>query len=563
MAVQSFRPLIAGLAGLALPCAEAVPVNLDGWQGQFESRLTYLTAWALQDPDNAWVGAANGGRASGQWHDDGRLAYASGDTVRRRFEGEHALELHDERQGVFLRARYWHDQALRDPEQRPWPQAAQASGGEWLDAFYHREYAVAERAGLIRLGRQRVNWTAARWLDVDPLNPQDRTGLPDPFVPLAERARPSGMLFVSQALSERWALEGFHAWDWQPDLMPGCADFVSSSDLLPGRCAGFDVGVPPPAAAMLHSIAADAGHGYAWGAQGLRLPRQGVQRPSGAGQFGLALRWQAAASEYRLQFSNTHSRQAFVTVREASAGTWAALPSILQASASQLEPAQAAPALEWQRAAVLLGDAGYRLSYPDDVRRWSASASGRIGSRLGWSGELSYRPNAPVQRGLGVQLGETLAGQDGEQGYQRHGITRLVLSLRGDTGALAGASDSGWTLEAGHAHTSSARGAVAGLQGREAPVSAHAWGYRVLAEAEYRDLWPRLDLLPRLGFAHDVRGVDADGLLSEGARTATFGVGLRYLRSYRLQIDYTLHQGGRYNRHVDRDYVSAALSVAF
>ena len=45
----------------------------------------------------------------------------------------------------------------------------------------------------------------------------------------------------------------------------------------------------------------------------------------------------------------------------------------------------------------MLGRGQYYLEYPEDIRLYGASFSTTLPTGTAWSGEISYRPNAPVQ----------------------------------------------------------------------------------------------------------------------------------------------------------------------
>ena len=45
----------------------------------------------------------------------------------------------------------------------------------------------------------------------------------------------------------------------------------------------------------------------------------------------------------------------------------------------------------------MLGRGGYYLEYPEDIRLYGASFSTTLPTGTAWTGEISYRPNAPVQ----------------------------------------------------------------------------------------------------------------------------------------------------------------------
>src|SRR5690606_22680786 len=46
---------------------------------------------------------------------------------------------------------------------------------------------------------------------------------------------------------------------------------------------------------------------------------------------------------------------------------------------------------------ILLSNGEYLLEYPEDIRLYGASFSTTLPTGTAWSGEISYRPNLPIQ----------------------------------------------------------------------------------------------------------------------------------------------------------------------
>jgi hypothetical protein len=49
------------------------------------------------------------------------------------------------------------------------------------------------------------------------------------------------------------------------------------------------------------------------------------------------------------------------------------------------------------RPLVVAGNSNYFVEYPEDIRLYGLSFSTTLPTGTAWSGEVSYRPNAPVQ----------------------------------------------------------------------------------------------------------------------------------------------------------------------
>ncbi|WP_426737589.1 DUF1302 family protein, partial [Pseudomonas aeruginosa] len=76
----------------------------------------------------------------------------------------------------------------------------------------------------------------------------------------------------------------------------------------------------------------------------------------------------------------------------ASASTMAAINDLATRLAA-INPALAAQAA----GAATAGNSSYFIEYPEDIRMFGLSFSTTLPNGTAWSGEVSYRPNAPVQ----------------------------------------------------------------------------------------------------------------------------------------------------------------------
>src|SRR3989344_3018725 len=132
----------------------AVSFELGEIQGQLDSSLSIGASWAMRNPDNDFIGFANGGQGDSRTTDDGRLNFKKHEVFSKIFKGVHDLELKYGDSGVFLRGKYWYDFELKDGDQHLYDidddnrkVAAQSSGVQLLDAFFYHNYQLADQAG--------------------------------------------------------------------------------------------------------------------------------------------------------------------------------------------------------------------------------------------------------------------------------------------------------------------------------------------------------------------------------------------------------------------------------
>ncbi|WP_455232300.1 DUF1302 domain-containing protein [Geopseudomonas aromaticivorans] len=520
------RALPVGMAllasSLAAP-AQAVPFNIGALEGQFDSQLALTSRWATDSADRDLIGASNGGRAPAASGDDGRLNFKRGETFSKRFSGVHALELRRGDSGLFLRGRYWYDFELQD-ESRPFAdlddhgreRGAQASGAEWLEAFAWRHYVVGEQPGSLRLGRQVLHWGEGRLIPggIDAINPFDAAIWRRPDAPLREGRLPVNLLHGAQSLSAALALEVFYQLEWRPTTQDNCATFLAQADYLADGC---------------RLLARPAG---------AALPRGADRDARDFGQFGLALHYhyEPLATDFGAYALNYHSRLA------------------------------------------LLGLSGdrYFLVYPEDIRLYGLSFATTLAGGSVWRGELSHRPDAPLQ----PSIADGLASGAAQAAYRRHAVSQLQTGVEHRFDQLMGASRLTLVGELAWIHV----GELDGRYGRD-PLfgpgpqtggcaryceddgftTRDAWGYRLQAVWEYPRVFAGIDLKPSLSWAHDVDGHSPapESTMVEGRQAISLGLDADYLDTYTASLAYTNFFGGRYSTQGDRDFLALELGLRF
>lgn len=601
------RPLaVACAASLAAP-AGAVSFNIGPLEAQLDSSLTLEAGWSTDKADKDLIGA-DGGRGLSPISDDGRRNFKRGETFAKRLRGVHGLELKRGDSGLFLRGDYWYDFELKD-EQRPFKdiddsnrkEGVRSSGARLLDAFVYRNYLVGELPGSLRLGRQVVNWGEGLFLQggIDAINPLDAQTFRRPVTEVREGRLPVALLHLAQSLNDAFSLEAFYQLAWDQTLSDNCGTFFSQADMLADGCDRNLAVLSRAGALNAADIAALEAQGVAWTSpdEGVLVRRGGDRDARDGGQWGIALRYFAEPldTEFGAYFMNYHSRAAIFS-------TGAAGPAAFAANLPQaLLPLAAA------------GNARYFVEYPEDIRLFGLSFSTTLPAGTRWRGELSYRPNAPVQLNINDLLGATLTplepsaallqaspGQD-VRGYRRKEIIQLQTGFSQEFDGLMGASRLTLEGEVGWTHVGGLEGASRLRYGRDPVFGAgplpegacqaqnaatlaggsqknlgrycendgfttrDSWGYRLRATWEYRDVLPGLDLKPGIAWSHDVDGYSPgpEGNFVEGRKALGLGLDVDYLDTYSAGLSYTDFFGGEYSTLVDRDYLLLSLGVRF
>lgn len=612
---------------LALACTEpawAVNFNLGELEGQFDSQLSLGFQWSTSKADQHLIGSANGGLGQASFSDDGRMNFKRGETFSKILKGVHGLELRHADGGIFLRGQYWYDFELQD-EERPFKaiaehnrqSSARAAGSELLDAYFYQRYQLGEQPGLLRLGKQVVNWGEGVFLQggINAINPVDAAALVRPGSQLKDALLPVNMLYVSQQLTDSLSLQAFYQLDWQQNSSANCGSFFSQTDISAAGCDDNLALLSTQDSLYQSLLAANGGNasladsllkqlsaaGASWGSpdEGVLLHRYGDQHARNSGQWGLAVRYWFAPldSEFSLYAMNYHSRAGIFSTL---APTASALASV-NALGAELASTQGAAAAANLAALPLAGATGYFFEYPQDIRLYGLAFSTRLASGADWRGELSYRPNAPVQlnsldllyagwRGLSIGASSPYGGASpltaspgaSLQGYRRKEISQLQTSLSQPFEQVMGAElltlvgELGWTRVAGL--ESSARygrdpvfGSPGSLCSSRKSCSAagfttrNSWGYRVRAVWEYPDLLAAVVIKPSLAWSHDVQGYSPapGGNFEEGRKAVSLGLTAEYQRTFSTSLAYSNFFGGRYSTLGDRDYLELSFALKF
>ncbi|WAE51475.1 DUF1302 domain-containing protein [Stutzerimonas frequens] len=588
---------------LASSPAFAVGFQIGEIEGQFDSSLSIGASWSTTKPDKDLIGTANGGTGFTQTGDDGRLNFKRGETFSKIFKGIHDLELKYGDSGVFLRGKYWYDFELKDESRlhkdigdHNRKEGAKSSGYELLDAFAYHNYTLGELPGTVRLGKQVVSWGESTFIQngINAINPIDVAAFRRPGAEIKEGLIPVNMFYLSQSITEQLSAEAFYQLEWDQTIIDNCGTFFAPNDVLADGCdSNYHVLDAASLAALTGGPGAGilAGRGVSLSPEGLLVPRGADRDARDSGQFGIALRWLGDSTEYAGYFINYHSRTPNVSYQNAGAA------DILAALTGAGAPTLTAP--------TLLGRGNYYLEYPEDIRLYGLSFSTTLPTGTAWQGEISYRPNMPLQLNTtdmtfklaspalaaqaagggaaGLNAALALAGVD-NRGYNRKGVTQLQstfthffdqvlgaerLTLVGEVGyTRVGGLESQSELRYGRDSiygspygTQASNALAARMYGHHGFLTSSSWGYRARAILDYSNAFAGINLKPNIAWSHDVDGYGP--VFNEGAKAISLGLDADYQNTYTASLSYTNFFGGDYNTQVDRDFIALSFGVNF
>ena len=584
-------PLAVSLASTIAAPAFGVSFNIGEIEGQFDSQLSVGASWSMRGADPSLVGARNGGEASSQTGDDGRLNFKKGETFSKIFKGTHDLELKYGDTGVFVRGKYWYDFELKDESRLLYDiddsnrkTAAQSSGVQLLDAFLYHNYTIADLPGSVRVGKQVVSWGESTFIQnsINTINPVDVSAFRRPGAEIKEGLIPVNMFYVSQSLTDNLSAEVFYQLEWDQTVLDNCGTFFAV-DVVQDGCVdrlavnGSDFGGP-----------GSPGYRYVG-----RMPDKDARD---SGQYGIALRWfveELNNTEFGFYTMNYHSRTPILSYK-AGQSVYLFPGSVENPATGELF-------------------AKYGLEYPEDIRLHGVSFATNVGSTA-VNGELSYRPNMPMQINtidltlasiaqgpiaglLGVPTnlpiytsghaafgaGETLTG------YVRKPMTQAQVSVTQFVDQVAGAERLTLVGEVGYTHVSNLGknelrfgrapefGAGAypdnslctGIANPANPQNCDdkgfftntSWGYRLRAVLDYNSVFAGVNLKPSLSWSHDVDGYGPT--FNEGNKAISLGLDAEYQNTYTASLSYTDFFGGEYNTNIDRDFVALSFGMNF
>src|SRR5690606_5161094 len=370
--------------------------------------------------------------------------------------------------GAFFRATYFYD--FENADRDDLTEEAKDRIGErfrMLDAFVFRNFALGEdgsKNGTVRLGRQVVSWGESTFIQngINVINPVDLSALRVAGAELKEAFLPVDMIWGSINITDNVSIEALYMFEFEEIEIDAAGTYFSSNDFAtPGGSyvmLGFGTTPQPVYNPELYwstcfngtagYLSSDrfgdlaAQYGPAAAAQivgigcGNAVGRAPNRNASDSGQYGLALRWYAEnlnETEFGFYFLNYHSR----------------VP-LLSGIAVSNPLATPSPAVSGR----------FFAEYPEDIQLYGMSWNTTLPGGVAWQGEVSYRPNMPLQvddvellyaalsplnpfipvPGLqfNSQLGQYSLGQE-VRGWREHEVAQIQMTFTKLFGQVLGA----------------------------------------------------------------------------------------------------------------------------
>ena len=492
-----------------------------------------------------------------------------------------------------------------------------------LDAFVYGNWDLndGENPLTVRVGNQVVSWGESTLIahGIGEINPVDLNILNAPGSELKEAFRPQGMVWASLGLTENLNVEAFYQYDWQPIWVPTPGSTFSSNDFagFGGYNQNAQLGFNANPDMNLDFLISEYQKFYGLAKTTNFSPTLAsamiaystkaalIQEEASAsddGQFGIKFGYYApelGETEFGLYYMNYHSRRPIIsgTASNFTAGAIGRDYGRLAASGGVIDRDLLLSMETFTKAQIV---------YPEDIQLFGASFNTLVGD-TSVAGEIAHRVDEPLQiddaellfaampqqlanAGLrpdldglsqlkGVTSGQTVDGfvlSDTTQAqmtfthlfgptFGTDNLTMLAeiggvwihdlpgfdeLRLNGPgTGRSGGNPEMTGIVQALHN----------GPETNPFPTD-FAWGYRLVAKADYNNVYKGINMSPRIIFSHDVSGITPDPmfLFTEGRKSVALGLNFDYQSRIGVDLSYNNFFGGvgTTNAMADRDYVS-------
>jgi hypothetical protein len=368
---------------------------------QWDNTISYGVAWRTEAPDASTVAPGNAaalglkGEGSSYNYDDGNLNYGENEIYTNVVKYSTDIEINYKNYGGFFRAKAFYDTEIMDGEREfkelnDATEDAAGSGYELLDAFVWADYNLGDMPGTFRVGRQVVSWGESTFIQggINSINPVDASTFRRPGAEVKEGLLPVNMIFTSIGISADLSLEAFYQLEWENTRPDPCGTLFSTTDFASDGCGPVILAGTDDERNYLALRKAEIDQGISVANRVSptteRLPDEKARND---GQYGLALRWYSEAlgdTEFGAYYMNIHSRLPFINGAITNYDT---LGLITGTKGGQINPS----ATYDSRYPL------YQISYPEDQKLMGFSFARATEGGASIGGEISYRPDAPIQ----------------------------------------------------------------------------------------------------------------------------------------------------------------------
>jgi hypothetical protein len=443
--------LSAGVLGAG--SALAFDFTLGGWEGSWDTTLSYGLTSRVEGRDQRLIGVADGGIGRSTNIDNGNLNYDKG-IVSNAAKFVTEFKLDRDNYGMFVRASGLYDYEVedQDTDRTPISDTAKELSGSYLrllDAFAYGRWDLSGHELDLRAGKMVVNWGESTFIQGginSAINHFDISALRAPGSELREAYLGQEMVKASFAFSETLTGEALYLWGWDQTQPEPEGSYFSSNDFAVrgGKLAFLGFGAYSDQGVDYRPL----GGPFIYGFQG--IPRGETREASDDGQYGAALKWYlpdlGQGTGFGFYYMNYHSKVPLISGRTGTQagvgnaiGTAAAMQATAYALASGL-PTPTAVAIGTAQGVSAAAQAGgnltqttaqgyatiaastalgggsvsaqvsrlatheytlttqYFTEYPEDIQMLGVSFNTQLGTTgIALQGEVSYKMDTPLQ----------------------------------------------------------------------------------------------------------------------------------------------------------------------
>ena len=639
------RPLQAGatlgvLALLVAGSAQAIEISLidDQVSGSLDTTLSYGSVWRVSGRDD--VSDIN--------TDDGNRNFDTGQ-VSEVFKVTSELLLNYQNYGAFVRGTAAYDTQIKDKHndyysttggvERPsqaYPNDNQftqdtrdaASNAEILDAYVFGSWDVFDRPLSARAGNQVFNWGEGVFYrgGINTTNPLDAAKFHIPGSELKEVLVPLQALSFNLGLTDNLSMDAYYQWNWKETTLDAVGSYYSTTDLFgPGGNTAYTVNDDPQLSGLMGGYQLVAGNfpgllgNGAYGTNSYLDPATGTFKVANigsdieardGGQWGAAFHYIAEelnSTEFGFYFVNYHAKEPTVAI-DLSGYQGVNTAALAGGLVGLVVPGTEAQTAAGIATLDMAGNAVAKRDYVEDIQMYGLSFNTTVGN-ASVSGEVSYRPNAPISiaatddllsdvliQGLGgssitdstVAASQACVALSGKQlcraglfeNYRRVEMFNTSISTIYNFGPMLSFDSLFGVAELASQHirgdsltytaydgsvrklVSTRDKAYSGDNASGNQITADSYGGTVMLGGSWNDVYAGVKLSPYVAYQNDFQGnSDLTGNFSEGSKAYTLGMDASYLNSFEVGLAYTDYRG--INSLYDRDFVSLSGKYAF
>jgi hypothetical protein len=548
--------------------------------------LKYGAAKRMDKQDDKLISNVN--------EDDGNRSFDRHDTFMNKVSAIADIELRYKDFGVFVRPRGFYDKAYdeKNANHSATNNNAVANGGtidsnefsdatkdrhrdevEILDAYIYGSFEIGGGRYIdLRIGQQVVSWGESLYVQnsvANAMGPLDATASSAPGTELKEIFLPTEQAFLQVDIVPGLSLSGYYQWEWEKSRLNEQGSYFSDGD-------GLD----------------EAGERYMTGIYDTAFEKTGYENARDDGQYGVALRYTADwlnDTEFGLYFVNYHDKYPTLTFNggvggaysptaqylgvapvaagdpalgqalyPAGVGGWgnAPMPGLggLYIPLTAYDPVTFMPIdlaaytsgmeLNW------VDLSSYTVSYVEDIKMYGFSFGTELGD-INFGGEVTYRDGIPIQ--VEADPNTNFLGFDNVlgNGFQVQLSAISITGLHDLWDQLTLKGEVGYNV-------------VNGYGDNKLSADRDAWGGTIVAEAEYLQVFPGLDMMLSVDYGFNPHGTSSMvASFVEHADEIGLGLDFTYMIDYEIGIQYVDYRGTVNQTLADRDFIAVTAKYTF